>query len=229
MSTYRAVKQHELRSLFLQRGCPVDAEKKLPLPQSLLMTPLSIHETTIFDMWCGGTGCVLNVSIANQHSEPITICGFALAMPPGFPEINWLEYFSEQLPPPKLYRLPNGLEYPRNLVLNHRTYKAGVLRSGQCLEGLLLGWAGEKMSDRFCHGDFIEAELTVSDQLRTEHSCQLKLWLDRTERGRSLPKSRGEGLFGSGSGKVSPSFDDLERLTQSKDLEAERVQSPEGS
>ena len=229
MSNHRLTEKQELRSLFLKRGCPIDAGKNSPLSQSILITPLSIYETTIFDMWCGGTGCVLNVSIANQHSEPITICDFALAVPPGVPAVNWLEDPSEQLPPPKLYRLPNGLEYPRDLVLNHRIYRAGVLRQGQCVQGLLLGWAKEKVSDEFRHGDFIEAELTVIDALGREHSCQLSLLLDRTERGRSLPKSRRKGLFGSGSGNLSPSFDDLKRLTQMNHLEPERAQSEEGS
>ena len=227
MSNYRFTQKQELRSLFLKRGCPVDAEKKSPLTKPVLITPLSVYETTMFDMACGGAGCVINVSIANQQNEPITICDFSLAVTSGVPAVNWLEYSFEQLPPPKFYRLPNGLEYPWDLVLNHRTYKGGVLRRGQCVQGLLLGWAKEKVSDEFRHGDFIEAELTVIDQLRSEHRCQLSLWLDRTERGRSLPKSRGEGLFGSGSGKASPSFDDLKRLTQTNPLGAERAQSVE--
>lgn len=60
-----------------------------------------------------------------------------------------------------LYGLPNGPEYPRDMVLNHQTYNEGTIRAGEFKEGFLLGRAGTPIPDCF-KGGLIEAKYSSS-------------------------------------------------------------------
>ena len=190
----------------------LEPQTKFGLP-TISITPLGSFETSIFDMYCGGTGCILYISVA-ARDEAITMCDFLLTLPAGFPQINWLADPADQVPPRGFYRLPNGLEFPRKSVLNHRVLGAGLLHRGACLEGLLLGWASGRVPKHLRHGLFLNANLTILDHLDREHTRRLALWLNRSELNLSpSPQLRGEGLFGgSSAGNVRPGTGDEERL-----------------
>jgi hypothetical protein len=154
-------------------------------------------ENCVFDLMAiGGTGLMLDITMTHDLPRPVTICRFDCRLPWDLSTI-WLTDPHELDPGQEYYRMPNGYEFPRNAVLNHRIRSRGKLTRGQVWEGLLLGWGQQPIPRAYLHGMSTIASISIVDQLDEWHSAMIQVWVDRSAHVMQNPVAKcvGEGLF----------------------------------
>ena len=195
MSRGKNDSQRSLRERLEAAGCPVDKQETQFDSPGLSIEPFGgVPETRVFDTKYGGMGCMLDILITNRGHRLITIYEFELKLPWDVQDLNWLDDPSDGSRSRGQYRMLNGLQYPRDVVLNHQTYDLGTIRPGEFKEGFLLGHAGTPIPD-YLRGGLIDAEISVLDQFLARHTAQMRLWVDRSERREARPSRKGEGLY----------------------------------
>jgi hypothetical protein len=195
MSRDKYDSQRSLRERLEAAGCPVDKKEAQFDSPGLSIEPFGgVAETRVFDTKYGGMDCMLDILITNRGRRSITIYEFDLRLPWDVQDLYWLDDPYDASRSRGQYRMLNGLEYPRDLVLNHQTYDLGTIRPGEFKEGFLLGHAGTPVPD-YVRGGLIDAEISVLDQFLARHSAKIQLWADRSERREARPSRKGEGLY----------------------------------
>lgn len=150
-------------------------------------------ESSAFDIACGGTGFILSVHVA-VDLPAFRILRWALDLPWEDPEFQWLADPSERVPSDGMYQIPGciGLKYPRDEVLNHRR----LLKRGHGLDGLLLGFGFESIPANYGHGETINANLQLIDEMGRGFSSPVQFWADRSAKVRQQQgKKRRPGLL----------------------------------
>ncbi len=138
-------------------------------------------DSTAFDLDCGGTGYMLNLEITSDVPGLFVNRYFSLDLPWQDPQFYWLPDPADSGTKWDLYVVPGTkIEYPRNLVINHRTGARGKLRRGDILDGLLLGMGFKPIPDCFRHGTSVEGMLSLVDQFGRSHSSEVSLWINRS-------------------------------------------------
>lgn len=192
---------HEEEIALLRRlrdaGCPIQSDEDKtsvrPAPGGLIVRQVGgVTESRAFDLDCRGTGYMLDIEIVSDVPGRVTMCEIMLILPWEDSLFSWLPDPAESAPAESLYRFPgkNPLEYPRQMVINHRTYERGRLRRGDLIRGLLLATSPEPIPDRFHHGASVSAELQIFDQWEQCFHSDVSLWVDRSVRLRRQLSSR---------------------------------------
>jgi len=141
---------------------------------------------------------VFAVTITNNSYGPLEIRKFDCHLP-WCEQLIWPRPRPIDLPAKQSYLLPqSGKEFPYQMVLNHRTDRAGLVNPGQTLEGVLLAFRRcEGFPDDGLAGPVIPADLSIVDQNGEEHFSEIEITVDCTAIIDSLKlKSRpARGLF----------------------------------
>ena len=180
--------QPDLVRRLIAAGCPLDIKQGVldkpdtPPPSLLIHQVGGVVGTKAFDLDCSGTGYILDLEIASNAPGLVAIRCFTLELPWQDPRFCWLPDPADRRTEKHPYVFPgtNGLEYPREVVINHRTSGRGRLRRGDILDGLLLGMGFESIPSSFRHGDMVDATLCIVDQFGRRFSCKISLWVDRS-------------------------------------------------
>jgi hypothetical protein len=154
-----------------------------------------IIESTAFD-WGAGAGFKINLVVTSK------IAGFAvshieLELPWKQTYLSWLEDPEVIDGPWRCYRFvgDSPLEFPRNLVLNHRLQVTRPFSAGESVEGFLLGIGCDPIPAEFSQGKMIPAFLFLYDQFARQYRAPIELWADRSTKNRRLRRSNARGLF----------------------------------
>ena len=144
-----------------------------------------------------GTGFFIELRISSDRS--VHIAEFGQLEFTGEPwDVDW--WIEEEYPIYSL--LYKRLEFPRDVVLNHRVGKLGLIGPGVPLEGILLGTCLQSVpsapSDMSPFS--LSARLSIVDGFGTCHWGQLQLHFDH--RLGALPKRKKSSLFGPGESPV---------------------------
>jgi hypothetical protein len=123
---------------------------------------------------------ILDVRVVSRLSGGPRILEPRLLLPWIDDRFEWLPDPAEKHPSGPLYAFPgkSPLEYPREIVLNHRIGRP--LSRGAVRQGLLLGLGWAPIPKAFRHGAEIDVTLSFIDQWSREHSQTFVLWLDRS-------------------------------------------------
>src|SRR5437870_11985266 len=78
------------------------------------------------------------------------------------------------------YRSPDGLDFHRDEVLNHRVGAAGILHRGDVMEGLLLAGSFMRIPNSYAHRSIIRLCLLVVDQFDDVEELLVELDVDRS-------------------------------------------------
>ena len=147
-----------------------------------------VIESTAFD-WGAGTGFKINLVVTSK------ISGFAVSrieLEPPWKQTSfwWLEDPEVIDGPSRCYRFvgDSTLEFPRNLVINHRLQVTRPFSAGESVEGFLLGIGCDPIPAEFNQGKMIPSFLVLYDQFARPYRAPVELWADRTTR--NLPAAR---------------------------------------
>ena len=151
----------------------------------------------MFDLPYHRTGYILDVGeILNRRSTTIYLRDLELELPWEDPGFCWLpdpgtQNYNAKAPGKKLkgmrmqpttpqYCFPcsDGLEFPRDQVLNHHLAENGKL-TRRPMHGLLLAIGG-RMPDSLRHGSLLEASLILRDVEGNAYRHRVSFWIDRT-------------------------------------------------
>jgi hypothetical protein len=154
-----------------------------------------IIESTAFD-WGAGTGFKINLVVTSK------ISGFAVShieLEPPWKQSSfwWLEDPEVIDGPSRCYRFVSDstLEFPRNLVINHRLQVTRPFSAGESVEGFLLGIGCDPIPPEFSQGKMIPSFLVLYDQFARPYKAPIELWADRTTKnprsGRPSTRRRG--------------------------------------
>jgi hypothetical protein len=81
-----------------------------------------------------------------------------------------------------VYRLRNGDEFERTLVLNDQLDEKGIrLRRGQCLQGYILGFIPYTFPAKLQHGQLVDGRFSVVDFLGRESVGEVRFMVDRSD------------------------------------------------
>jgi len=139
-----------------------------------------IIESTAFD-WGAGTGFKIKLVVTSKTA------GFAVS----YVELKlpWEQTYFWWLEDPEVidglsrcYRFvgDSNLEFPRNLVINHRLMVTKPFSAGESVEGFLLGIGCDSISAEFSQGKMIPSLLVLYDQFARPYKAPVELWADRT-------------------------------------------------
>ena len=93
------------------------------------------------------------------------------------------------------YRFPDGSEFLRDDVLNHRVGTQGTLRCGDVIEGWLLGQCFESGPERYSQRRVLPICLSIMDQFDAWDSVTVNLHVDRAPEQPRLRPSPMSTLF----------------------------------
>jgi hypothetical protein len=104
----------------------------------------------------------------------------------------WLEDPDEIDGLSRCYRFVGAstLNFPRDLVINHRLRVTRAFLAGESVEGFLLGVGCDPIPAEFSQGKMIRAFLVLYDQFARSYKAPVELWADRTTRNLSPVRSR---------------------------------------
>jgi len=127
------------------------------------------------------TGVMLEISITNASPNvPAVVRGFDLEPLWRDEQFDWLFDPAEAVPSRAYYQYPGTiLSYPREMVLNHRTYEQGKLMPGETMTGMLMGYGYAPIPDDLRHGSEVSMRLTVFDQDGRPHSERFLFRIDK--------------------------------------------------
>lgn len=151
----------------------------------------------VCDLSCGGVGFVVWMSFVAMKSH-LVLPDIELIPPWNEPGIWLLSDPKEEGRGQNLYRLPNGPEYPRIDVLNHRIGEHHPLARGEMMTGALIAIGSTPMPGHWQHGESAKMEIAVFDQYGNRFSQSVSLWVDRSMRPdpERLRQRRRTGLYG---------------------------------
>ncbi len=141
-----------------------------------------LASNTIFEIENNSVGYILDPFILCDLPGKTIIMHWEL-------EIPWEESLFHCLPDPTedgpkdaLYSFPGKrpLQYPREMILNHRMCGKCVLRRGDILQGMLLGVGYAPIPKTYKHGAEIQIILKIIDQWGWTHSAPFRIWLDQS-------------------------------------------------
>lgn len=171
-----------------------DAITQLAPPRLLICQVDGPMLNSAFDLDCGGTGYMLSLHIA-VDLPVFSIWDWRLDPPWEDPLIQWLPEPSGGVYPGNIYQFPgrSGLEFPRDVVINHRR----KVRRGHSLDGLLLGCSFRSIPDTYKRGANIDASLVLIDEMGRKFSTPVQLCVDRMAKIDRKPtkKTKREPLF----------------------------------
>lgn len=177
-------------------GCPIEVD----VPADDLSSELTITQTgeaTIFDLGDGGAALSLWMRFARKSPGQLAIAEFAdVFLPWGPLSVIWLDPLPESGWPS--YRLPNGFDFPRDVVLNDRLGGIGLcVRSGRFVEGFVLGSTEQRIPARCNAGYLLGAEFSVLDGTGRDFRGEVQLIVDRSTATatRPRPTRSGGGLY----------------------------------
>ena len=138
-----------------------------------------IIESTAFD-WGAGAGFKINLVVTSKMSS-FAVSHIELELP-WKQTFWWLEDPEVIDGPSRCYRFvgDSTLEFPRNLVLNHRLQVTRPFSAGESVEGFLLGFGCDPIPAGFSQGKMIPAFLVLYDQFASPYRAPVELWADRT-------------------------------------------------
>lgn len=124
----------------------------------------TLVENEIFDLG-SGMGVTIALAIDNNARKNIRIAQFRLELPWVEPGFHWLEDPLRKKPRERLYKFPRPsvLTFERELVLNHRIGRLGVLLPSDYLDGLLLGVGEASIPESFQHRQPLNLQLRILD------------------------------------------------------------------
>ncbi len=129
----------------------------------------------------GATAFIIDLAVINNSPRAhVVIRHFDL-------ELLWNDLQFDWLPDPlelegakEYYSIPGtSITYPREMVLNHRSYDQGKLEPGDVAQGLLLGWGSAEIPKDLRHGSSITMKVSVLDQTGKRHSSPVLLRVDK--------------------------------------------------
>ena len=133
--------------------------------------------------WGGGTGFKIYAVVTSK------ISGFAVSHIEI--ELPWKQTYFYWLEDPlvidgrsKRYRFGGngGLEFERDLVINHRLEVTRPFSAGESAKGFLLGFGHDSIPAEFSQGKMIAAFLVLYDQSSRPYRIPVELWADRTKK-----------------------------------------------
>jgi hypothetical protein len=157
-----------------------------------------IIESTAFD-WGAGTGFKINLVVTSKISA-FAVSQVELELPWKQTFFWWLEDPEVIDGPSRCYRFvgDSTLEFPRNLVINHRLQVTRPFSAGESVEGFLLGTGCDSIPAEFCQGKMIPSFLVLYDQFARPYRVPVELWADRATKNlrprRSSARQRGRLL-----------------------------------
>jgi hypothetical protein len=172
--------QQRLLSRLSAAGCPLDQE---PLEEEKDAMEFVVHQTGeayLFELKSPGSAIVMDICIGRQKPGEGTIRDFgALQGPWGV----WHPIWCAPLKSGKgVYRLRNGDEFERDLVLNDQLDAQGIrLRRGEFVEGYVLGYAPNVFPAEFRHRMLVDARFSVADFLGRESVGEVRFMVDRSD------------------------------------------------
>jgi hypothetical protein len=149
-----------------------------------------IHESSIFELSNGLTGCMLESSLTNQAKRRIYCPEIHI-------RLSWTDFRVDwEVGESDFYRFPgkNSLELPRDQVLNHVVLARSGLEPQRFHEGWFVATGGP-MPETLRHGQLIDATLAITTSHHTECSAIFSLWTERLE-DRPRRAERKYDLFG---------------------------------
>jgi hypothetical protein len=140
-----------------------------------------VYDSMVFELPSGLTGCLMDLAFTNQTARTIYCPDIELRLP-------WEDSLLDWLPDPmeagktKCYRFPggSGLEFHRDLVINHVLLEEGRLKPQCPVRGLLLATGGP-MPESLRHGEWVEATLVLTASDHAEYTSIVRLWTQRLE------------------------------------------------
>jgi hypothetical protein len=189
-----------------------------PVDLSVVQEDLSLNieqgggpsDSIIFDLPHHRAGYILDIELLNLRSKTIYLVDLILELAWEDPWFQWLPDPETQnhnakkaqgnklkrtrMQPPPRYCFPssNGLEFPRDRVLNHYLTENGKLTQ-KPMRGLLLAIGG-RMPDSLRHGSLLEASLVVRDVEGFAYRGAVTFCVERRDV-MTKPQTQNLGLF----------------------------------
>ena len=168
-------------------GCPLleDSEDRICSSRGevVLEQVGGVTENSVFTLDCGhGAGYILHTVVTNRLDRSLGIRAWSLEPPWEAQQSWWLAEPENSGQRGALYRFSgtSALEFPTEMVINHRVDSRGRLRRGDILEGVLLRVSLTDIPNRFQHGAQVEMTLSMIDQMGHKFSLSVSLWVDRS-------------------------------------------------
>jgi hypothetical protein len=132
----------------------------------------------VFTTEGGPAGVMMEVKIINDSLKPVTIRGYELRLLWNDPDWHWLYDPVEIGSKDNMYKMPGSfIQFPRDMIVNHRTFREGILQPGQVIEGMLMGWGPTPIPECFPQGSEIEMTLLVYDQRGRTHKSKFTFFV----------------------------------------------------
>jgi hypothetical protein len=134
-----------------------------------------VHESSIFELSNGLTGCMLEAGLTNQAKRRKYPREIHLRLP-------WIDLRVDWVVHSDFYRFPgkDSLELPRDQVLNHVVLAPSGLEPQRFHEGWFVAIGGP-MPKTLRHGQWVNATLAIITSDHVECSATFSLWTDRLE------------------------------------------------
>ena len=127
----------------------------------------------------GAAAITMEVKIINDSTKPVTIRGYHLQLLWNDPDWHWLYDPVEIGSKTKTYKMPGSfIEFPRDMIVNHRKFNEGILHPGQVIEGMLMGRGPTPIPECFPNGTEIEMILSVYDQRGKPHKTKFTFFVN---------------------------------------------------
>ena len=141
-----------------------------------------VIESTAFD-WGAGTGFKIYLVVTSNISG-FAVSHIELELPWQQTYFYWLEDPLVIDGPSRFYRFGGmgGLEFKRELVINHRLEVTRPFSAGESAKGFLLGFGYDPIPAEFSQGKMIPAFVAIYDQSARSYRAPVELWADRTTR-----------------------------------------------
>jgi len=141
-----------------------------------------VIESTAFD-WGAGTGFKIYLVVTSNISG-FAVSHIELELPWQQTYFYWLEDPLVIDGPSRFYRFGGmgGLEFKRELVINHRLEVTRPFSAGESAKGFLLGFGYDPIPAEFSQGKMIPAFVAIYDQSARPYRAPVELWADRTTR-----------------------------------------------
>jgi hypothetical protein len=209
MKNWLVAPSNEVARRLPMLGCPLDTSNVPDDGYDAIRRRLTLRqmdgflENRIFELDHGGTGFMISLAIGYGAAQKLSISDWELEVPGFNSHILWVEEPIRGLAGRNNYRIPGAFceEYDREVVINHRR----VLRSGDLICGLLLGYTFESLPDPYSHGINLDVTLVLLDQVNRRFPFQICLLVNRkTPRSsRSVARPPRRRLFDSPDRRVS--------------------------
>jgi hypothetical protein len=154
----------------------------IPSEDLLVRQTGGLIESSAFE-WGAGAGFKINLVVTSKVSA-FAVSHIELELPWKQTYFYWLEDPLVTDGRSKCYRFggSGGLEFERDLVINHRLEVTRPFSAGESAKGFLLGFGHDSIPEDFSQGKMIGAFLVLYDQFARPYRAPVALWADRTTR-----------------------------------------------